>query len=126
MEFLSKNIPVYSVLFFLLMTAFGPAKVQNTGELILQLPEAGPKNIHQIITALSNLNGVTYSGYCENEKCFFLLVDRDINPDNTAVTEKIKSLGMSFSEKTGATIANAIGHCSNFIEPAPLSETNPN
>lgn len=114
---------------FVMLSAFciaTPAKAQSTEELIVQLPGISEKNFADVAYALSKITGVVNNGYCNSTKCFFLVIDRNINPDNSGVVSKIKSLEFDFHVKEGVTIQKAIDDCNDFKRPETDQDNNTN
>jgi hypothetical protein len=115
----------FVIITVLMLGMTSSAKAQSTDELIIQVPGISEKNFEEVLRALTSLNGISYSGFCISEKCFFLVVDRAVSPDNTDLTTKIKSLQLDFDVKEGVAINKAINNCTEFRSPAdsPVDNT---
>ena len=90
------------------------AQLQQVEELIIMIPDAeSGRNDHRITNALTSIPGVEVVGYCNSQKCFFLHIDRDQQPDNRNVINTIRSLGYGMEIKISGTIQEAQNNCAD-------------
>lgn len=88
--------------------------VVQTEELIIMVPDAETgRNDVQIKNALTELAGVQVVGYCNTQKCFYLNVDRSLQPDNQNIISAIRELGYSMEIKISGTIQEAQSNCAD-------------
>ena len=88
----------------------------NAVPVIIGVPNMSSKTFAAVKTNLMTISGVTLNAYCPTQKCFFLSVDRSIQPDNSAIITAITNAyaGLKVYVKTGST-ADVESHCSGII-----------
>jgi hypothetical protein len=65
-------------------------------EVIIGIPNLKADQFNSVKSALKIMNGVIWSGYCEDQYCVFLLVDRAIQTDNKNITDVILDVNKNF------------------------------
>ena len=86
-------------------------------ELIVMIPDAeSGRNDKTITIALSSIAGVEVVGYCNSQKCFYLHVDRSLQPTNDNIFTAIRGLGYGMDLKLEGTIQEAQANCADRNE----------
>lgn len=75
-------------------TSYQPTFVKgtNTEELVLGVLNYAPEQMNAYKVALNQINGVTFMKVCHSQKIWLIHVDRNIQPDNTAIENAVKSV----------------------------------
>ncbi len=108
--------------FFLFTIAVGNFATQKANaaqidELIIMVPDAETgRNDRTIKTALASIPGVEVVGYCNSQKCFYLHVDRTLQPTNDNIFTAVRSLGYGMDLKLEGTIQQAQANCTDRTE----------
>jgi hypothetical protein len=108
--------------FFLFILAVGNFATQKASaaqidELIIMVPDAEKgRNDRAIKNALLSIPGVDVVGYCNSQKCFYLHVDRTLQPNNDNIFTAIRSLGYGMDLKLEGTIQQAQSNCTDRTE----------
>lgn len=85
-------------------------------ELIIGVPNISSKTFAAVKTNLSAVSGVMVNAYCPSQKCFFIVVDRSIQHDNSAIITAITNADSSIAVnvKLGNT-DDVESHCTGII-----------
>lgn len=91
---------LYSITIFLVsfavqaQTSYQPTFVKgtNTEELVLGVLNYTPEQMNTYKTALNQVNGVTFMKVCHSQKIWLLHVDRNVQADNAAIENVIKTI----------------------------------
>lgn len=88
----------------------------NLEEAIIAIPEISGKNFYEIKTALSNIDGVTIIGYCEQHKCFLLNYDTKKIESADQIARSIEALNPRYKTeiKVGTSISQIIDSCTKY------------
>ncbi|MGZ3864645.1 MAG: hypothetical protein ACXVPN_06310 [Bacteroidia bacterium] len=58
-------------------------------EVVIGIPNLKAEQFERVKTVLKEIKGLKWSGYCEDQKYVFLMVNRNILPDDKFITERI-------------------------------------
>lgn len=88
----------------------------NLEEAIIGIPQISGKNFYEIKTALSNIDGVTIIGYCEQHKCFLLNYDTKKVESADQIARSIEALNPRYKTeiKVGTSIGQIIDSCTRY------------
>ncbi|MDF2436515.1 MAG: hypothetical protein K0Q95_891 [Bacteroidota bacterium] len=98
-----------------------PSRVAVKDELIIQVPLASEKTNTLIKQAFLSYSGVTWVGKCNEQKLFFITVDRSLQQSNEFLEQTFRTLSLDYEIKIGTSIEKAKNDCltSNQSAAAP-------
>lgn len=103
------KLPYFLSLFMALTITFcsqAQSSPTTPPELILGIPECYQKvtEWNKVKSALNTLSGVQVKAFCSMHDCILLQVDRNLQPNNQAIFDKIKEINTNFRifEKQGS------------------------
>ncbi len=102
--------PSYFLSLFMALTVTICSQAQSSPatppELILGIPECYQKvtEWNKVKSALNMLSGVQVKAFCSAHDCILLQIDRNLQPSNQAIFDKIKEVNTNFQifEKQGS------------------------
>ncbi len=65
-------------------------------EVIIGIPNLKAEQFNSVKTALKSINGVTWAGYCEDQLCILLLVNRALVDNDKPLTDAILEVNPRF------------------------------
>ena len=120
-----------STLLLLFLALLSPsrsiAQTTNYQDLIIRIPELfAQRNLVATKTELVNLGGIQYVNFCQSNKMLLLRIDRNIHLTDEPVMTVLKTRGLTYEIKQGATIAQVMSLCTDpSPTPAPTGDTDP-